>query len=73
MTKRIPVGKCPSCNHPLIYSSEPSSKWRLVLKIAEDDFQGHTVMCAKCKQMIAIIEFPVRLPEPIAVPALKSV
>lgn len=72
MTRRIPIGKCPSCNHPIIYSSEPKSKWGLVLKIADDDFHGRTVICAKCKKMIAIIDVPVVVREPIMAPALKS-
>ena len=72
MTRRIPIGKCPSCNHPIIYSSRPSSKWEMILQIADDDFPGRTVICAKCKKMLAIVEIPIAVPEPTAVPALKS-
>ena len=68
MTRRFPVGKCPSCKHPLIYSNQPSTKWGLELKIADDNFQGRAVLCAKCKKMIAIIDHPTVVRETIALP-----
>ena len=72
MTRLIPIGRCPSCHYSVIYSSDPKAGRSLILKIAEDDFLGRMVLCAKCKTMLAIVEPKFAVPEPIAVPALKS-
>ena len=72
MTRLIPIGRCPSCHYSVIYSSDPKAGRSLILKIAEDDFPGRMVLCAKCKTMLAIVEPQFAVPEPVAVPALKS-
>ena len=72
MTRLIPIGRCPSCHYSVIYSSDPKAGRSLILKIAEDDFPGRMALCAKCKTMLAIIEPRFAVPEPTAVPALKS-
>lgn len=72
MTRFVPVAKCPSCHYSVIYSGDPKAGRSLILKIAEDDFQGRMVLCAKCKTMLAIVEPQFVASEPTAVPALKS-
>lgn len=72
MTRFVPVGRCPSCHYSVIYSANPKAGRSLMLKIAEDDFPGRMVLCAKCKKMLAIVEPQFVVSEPVAVPALKS-
>ena len=72
MTRLIPIGRCPSCHYSVIYSSDPKAGRSLILKIADDNFPGRMVLCAKCKTMLAIVEPQFVVSEPVAVPALKS-
>ncbi len=62
--RRIPVGKCPCCKHPIVYSTDPRVKWNFSLVVAPPDFGGKLIMCAKCKQMLAMVE-EVRVCRPV--------
>ena len=54
--RKIPVGFCPTCNRPIIYSSNGKDKNVIIVSRADDDYIGRTYLCAKCKTMVAISE-----------------
>ena len=56
--RKIPVGFCPTCNRPIIYSSNGKDKNAIIVSRADDDYIGRTYLCAKCKTMVAVIENP---------------
>lgn len=56
--RKIPVGFCPTCNRPIIYSSNGKDKNAIIVSRADDDYIGRTYLCAKCKTMVAISEKP---------------
>ena len=53
---RIPIARCPSCRHSLLYARDPRKKKDITVRIAEPDFDGKTMLCSKCKTMLAVIE-----------------
>lgn len=59
-TKRIPIAHCPvsDCGRTLMYSGNPKDKHTVTLSIANDGYQGKTMMCPKCKTVLKIIETP---------------
>ena len=54
--RRIPVGDCPNCGRPVVYSDNGSDKKYISVICVDDDYVGHTQICAKCKTMVAVIE-----------------
>ena len=56
--RKIPIGRCPTCNRPIIYSSNGKDKNAIIVSRADDDYKGRTYLCAKCKTMVAISEKP---------------
>lgn len=56
MKYRFPIGKCPHCHHSIVYSNNPKNKNNIKVLIAEDDYPGNTILCAKCKVMLIIEE-----------------
>ena len=72
MTRLIPIGRCPSCHYSVIYSSDPKAGRSLILKIADDNFPGRMVLCAKCKTMLAIVEKQKVAKEVVAVPIVRE-
>lgn len=54
--RKIPIGFCPTCNRPIIYSSNGKDKNNIIVSRADDDYMGRTYLCAKCKTMVAIVE-----------------
>ena len=54
--RKIPVGFCPTCNRPIIYSSNGKDKNAIIVSRADDDYIGRTYLCAKCKTMVAVTE-----------------
>lgn len=54
--RRIPIGDCPNCGRPVVYSDNGADKKYISVICVDDDYVGHTQMCAKCKTMIAVIE-----------------
>jgi uncharacterized protein with PIN domain len=69
---RIPIARCPSCRHSLLYARDPRKKKDITVRIAEPDFDGKTMLCAKCKTMLAVIEKPAVAAGYVAVPILDS-
>ena len=53
--RKIPIGFCPTCNRPIIYSSNGKDKNNIIVSRADDDYKGQTYLCAKCKTMVAVI------------------
>ena len=54
--RRIPVSNCPNCGRPVVYSDNGSDKKYISVICVNDDYEGPTHMCAKCKTMVAVIE-----------------
>ena len=57
---RIPIARCPvhDCGRTLMYSGDPKDKHTVILSVANDGYQGKTMMCPKCKTVLKIIENP---------------
>jgi len=56
--KRIPIARCPVCNRTIVYSDDPKDKRSTAVRVADENYHGKTVLCAKCKTMLAVIEKP---------------
>ena len=58
--KRIPIARCPneSCERALLFSCDPTDKYYITTRIADENYQGKTMMCSRCKSLVAIIEKP---------------
>ena len=58
--KRIPIARCPvpDCGRTLMYSGDPKDKHTVTLGVANDGYQGKTMMCPKCKTILKVIEKP---------------
>ena len=53
--RRIPVGDCPNCGRPVVFSLNGADKKYISVICADEDYEGPTQMCAKCKTMVAVI------------------
>ena len=53
---KIPVGFCPKCNSPAIYSNHGADKKYITVICVDEDYDGRTYMCHKCKSMLAVID-----------------
>ena len=58
MNFRYPVAWCPKCDRPIVYSDDPKDKTDIEMREATPDYHGKTILCAKCKTMIVVIEKP---------------
>ena len=58
--KRIPIARCPVpyCGRTLMYSGDPKDKHTVILSVANEGYQGKTMMCPKCKTVLKVIENP---------------
>ena len=52
--KKIPIARCPECNHSIVYSSKGTDKNTVDIQIAPHDYGGRTILCAKCKSMLIV-------------------
>ena len=41
-----------------MYSGDPKDKHPVILSVANDGYQGKTMMCPKCKTVLKVIEKP---------------
>ncbi len=73
MKYRIPVGKCPCCNHIIAYSNNSKLKRNIVIKKVSDSFDGATILCAKCKTMLSIVEKTTTVQNYVSVPIIKFI
>ena len=55
-SKRIPIARCPvpGCGRTLMCSGDPKDKHTVILRVAEDGYQGKTIMCPKCKTVLKV-------------------
>ena len=53
---RFPIAFCPQCGHTILYSGNPKDRNTVALIPASENDKGKTVLCAKCKTMLAIRE-----------------
>ena len=53
---KIPIGNCPKCDAPIIYSNHGADKKYIDVVCVDDDYDGRTYMCHKSKSMVAVIE-----------------
>lgn len=56
--KRIPIARCPvlDCGRTLLYSGNPKDKNTVILSVANDGYNGKTMMCPKCKTVLKVVE-----------------
>ena len=54
--KRYPIAFCPNCRRTILYSADPKDRKTVTVAIAPDRYEGKTILCAKCKSMLAIRE-----------------
>ncbi|MBQ3934898.1 MAG: hypothetical protein IKS34_00540 [Clostridia bacterium] len=54
--KRYPVAFCPNCRRTILYSADPKDKSRVCAVRASEEYRGKTILCAKCKTMLALRE-----------------
>ena len=55
--KRYPIAFCPNCRRTILYSADPKDRKTVTVTVASDRYEGKTILCAKCKSMLAIREF----------------
>lgn len=74
-TKRIPIARCPvpDCGRTLMYSGDPKDKNTVTLSVANDGYQGKTMMCPKCKTVLKVIEKPKVKMGYIAIPIVGGI
>ena len=72
--KRIPIARCPvpNCGRTLMYSGDPKDKHTVILSIANDGYQGKTMMCPKCKTVLKVIEKPKVAAGYLAIPIIND-
>lgn len=73
MKHRIPIGRCPCCNHIIAYSSNPKLKRYIFIKKVSENFEGTTILCAKCKTMLSLVEKSTSVQSYVSVPILKFI
>ena len=73
--KRIPIARCPNsdCGRTLLFSSEPMDKYNVITKVATETYKGKSMMCSRCKTLVAIIEKPKAERGYIAIPIYNLV
>ena len=73
--KRIPIARCPNsdCSRTLLFSCDPKDKLRITTNIADESYQGKTMICSRCKTIVAIIEKPKVARGYVAIPITGTV
>lgn len=72
--KRIPIARCPvdGCERTLLYSTDPKEKSTVTVCVAKPDYQGKTMLCPRCKTMLAVIEKPKVARGYVAIPVTSA-
>ena len=72
--KRIPIARCPNpdCSRTLLFSCDPKDKLRVTTMIADESYHGKTMMCSRCKTIVAIIEKPKVAHGYVAIPIMST-
>ena len=73
--KRIPIARCPNpdCSRTLLFSCDPKDRLHITTKIADESYQGKTMICSRCKTTVAIIEKPKVARGYVAIPIVGKV
>ena len=73
--KRIPIARCPNpdCSRTLLFSCDQKDKLHITTKIADESYQGKTMICSRCKTTVAIIEKPKVAHGYVAIPITGTV
>ena len=50
------VGRCPCCKHSVAYANDAKERKNVIISIAPEEYNGITILCAKCKTMLALTE-----------------
>ena len=74
-TRRIPIARCPNpdCSRTLLFSCDPKDKIPITTKIADESYQGKTMICSRRKTTVAIIEKPKVAYGYVAIPIMGTV
>ena len=74
LTKRIPIARCPNldCGRTLLFSNDPQDKRYITTRIADENYHGKTMMCSRCKTIVAIIEKPKVARGYVAIPIMST-
>lgn len=72
--KRIPTVRCPmdGCGRTLLYSTDLKEKNTVTVSVAKPDYQGKTMLCPRCKTMLAVIEKPKVARGYVAIPVTSA-
>ncbi len=72
--KRIPIARCPvkDCGRTLLYSTNPKDKNTVTVSIAKPDYRGKTMLCPRCKTMLAVTEKPKAARGYVTVPIVSA-
>ena len=73
--KRIPIARCPNpdCSRTLLFSCDPKDRLHITTKIADESYQGKTMICSRCKTTVAIVEKPKVARGYVAIPITGTV
>ena len=71
--KRIPIARCPNadCGRTLLFSNDPQDKRYITTRIADESYHGKTMICSRCKTIVAIIEKPKVARGYVAIPIIN--
>ena len=73
MQNKIPIAHCPKCGRTILYSDNPRDKLTVTVRAADESYHGKTMLCAKCKTMLAVIEKPKEARGYVAIPILSRI
>ncbi len=72
MKGKFPIAHCPVCRRTVLYSDDPRDKKDVTVRVAEDGYHGKTLLCAKCKNMLVVIEKPKVAAGYVAIPIVSQ-
>ncbi len=73
MQNKIPIAHCPKCGRTILYSDNPHDKLTVTVRTADESYHGKTMLCAKCKTMLAVIEKPKVARGYVAIPIISQI
>lgn len=73
MQNKIPIARCPECGRTILYSDNPRDKLTVTVRTADESYHGKTMLCAKCKIMLAVIEKPKVARGYVAIPIISQI
>ena len=69
---KYPIAYCPSCHRTVLYSDDPRDKKDVSVRIADENYHGKTMLCAKCKSMLIVTEKPKVAQGYLAIPIISE-